>query len=409
MNGMDIIKTLREDVEIPDMVQKKADAAFASIYRDAENRKKGRAAAETKEERKRTLHRHTGKKIWIAIAAALLAIGTISAAADYIKRSKSLTEGMGVTDEQQVQMEEEHLSELVNQSCTFKGITVTALQSITDNYYTHIAFQVEGYKTEPGVQPDFGTVAVTIDGNDGWSGEAADEYFNFSGGFYNGLVPGEDGRIVNADGSPVQTDTQGNIIENYVMEDGSMEYQITLSNTHKKGFFINKPIHVELRDLGTVSRASYETVVDGIWTFDWTLSGSPQMRECEMNVPLGDSGATVIRAEISPISLGVEYEFPRQEVTETIWNQDGQEEEAVFDKEPPRLMGVRMKDGTMYPYIYLGPGSSGYMGESVSRYRTVFAIDRILDVNQVQGLLFAKENADGTGGVEDMYYIAPVG
>ena len=87
----------------------------------------------------------------------------------------------------------------------------------------------------------------------------------------------------------------------------------------------------------------------------------------------------------------------------------GQEEEAVFAKESPRLMGVRIKDGTMYPYIYLGPGSSGYMGESVSRYRTVFAIDRILDVDQVQGLLFAKENADGTGGVEDMYYIAPVG
>lgn len=35
----------------------------------------------------------------------------------------------------------------------------------------------------------------------------------------------------------------------------------------------------------------------------------------------------------------------------------GQEEEAVFAKESPRLMGVRIKDGTMYPYIYLGPGA----------------------------------------------------
>ncbi|WP_271824408.1 hypothetical protein [Enterocloster clostridioformis] len=35
----------------------------------------------------------------------------------------------------------------------------------------------------------------------------------------------------------------------------------------------------------------------------------------------------------------------------------GQEEEAVFVKEPPRLMGVCIKDGTMYPYIYLGPGA----------------------------------------------------
>ena len=35
----------------------------------------------------------------------------------------------------------------------------------------------------------------------------------------------------------------------------------------------------------------------------------------------------------------------------------GQEEEAVFVKELPRLMGVCIKDGTMYPYIYLGPGA----------------------------------------------------
>ena len=33
-----------------------------------------------------------------------------------------------------------------------------------------------------------------------------------------------------------------------------------------------------------------------------------------------------------------------------------QEEEAVFVKEPPRLMGVCIKDGTMYPYIYLVQG-----------------------------------------------------
>ena len=39
MNNKDIIKTLQEEVEIPDIVQKKADAAFAAIHREAENSK----------------------------------------------------------------------------------------------------------------------------------------------------------------------------------------------------------------------------------------------------------------------------------------------------------------------------------------------------------------------------------
>ena len=180
MNNKDIIKTLQEEVEIPDIVQKKADAAFAAIHREAENSKSVgpvvRLPADRRMEddrgqrgsrRKTGTHRHPGRKIWIAAAVAALAVGTITAVADYMKRSKSLTEGMQVTEQQQVQMQEKHLSAIVNRSCTDKGITVTAVDSITDNYYTHIAFRVEGYKVDVGTQPDFGTIKVTVDGKDG--------------------------------------------------------------------------------------------------------------------------------------------------------------------------------------------------------------------------------------------------
>ena len=47
-------------------------------------------------------------------------------------------------------------------------------------------------------------------------------------------------------------------------------------------------------------------------TFDFTLQGSDKVRTCKLSETLGDSGATVIEAEISPISLHVTYDMPLQ-------------------------------------------------------------------------------------------------
>ena len=69
-----------------------------------------------------------------------------------------------------------------------------------------------------------------------------------------------------------------------------------------------------------------------------------------------------------------------------------------------------MKDGTIYPNLYRGPGSSGYESESSSRFKNVFAIDRILEPSQVESLLFAKRPEEISGdSPEGMYYIVPLG
>ena len=46
----------------------------------------------------------------------------------------------------------------------------------------------------------------------------------------------------------------------------------------------------------------------------------------------------------------------------------GQEEEAVFAKESPRLMGVRIKDGTMYPLMQ--PTLNDLAGQIISNQST---------------------------------------
>lgn len=383
MSTHDAIDKLKMDVVIPDVVQNKVDITLDKI-----RGMKGEEYAEAKilpysTKQSRTVSKFPRKRIAAIAAIATLTIATVTVAAAYLNWSKSLSEGLQVPEEKKVQMEESRMSAFVEQTCTDQGITVTAVQSITDNYYTHIAFRVEGYQVEDGVQPDFETLKVTVGG---------DEEVNAIGNFYNGLVSDASGSIVNADGTPLERDEEGGFLEVYTMDDGSMEYQITLSNPHEKGYFINKPIHVEMNNLGTVSKAEYLNDIEGTWSFDWELQGSEEMKEYTLNAPLGDTGATVVRAEITPISLLVEYEVPRE-----------------VDLNQMDMPGVKMKDGTLYPFLYLGPGSMGYQSDDSDLYVAAFPIDRIIDADQVEGLVFIKSYPEDEEPLtEEHLYIVPV-
>lgn len=110
----------------------------------------------------------------------------------------------------------------------------------------------------------------------------------------------------------------------------------------------------------------------------------------------------VVGTEISPISMQADYRFPKQFVSE-------EGADTKFEKEPPQLMGVRLKDGTVYSKLSLGLGSAGYVSEESDLYRISFAVDRILDVNQVEALLFLKNTSKDRQTLnENDYYIVPL-
>ena len=89
MREEDIFEKLRQDVPIPETVQKKAEDAFASIKKDAQKRR-----VEGKMVVKRSSGRMPKKKIWILVAAAVLAFGTVTAgAAVYMQWSHGLVRG----------------------------------------------------------------------------------------------------------------------------------------------------------------------------------------------------------------------------------------------------------------------------------------------------------------------------
>lgn len=372
----DMLEILKRDVEIPEVVMKKAEGAFAKIQGEAKIQEKTKI---TPLSPKRTRKKIPAKRMFLVAAAVMLGAGGVTAgAAAYMRWSKTASEGMLASEETQKKMEETKLAVPVNKSDTQNGVTVTVSQTIVDSYYAHIIFKVEGYDAGEGKQPFFETDTVVVDGYDPWK-DPYDEkrHFGSGGDWYNGVTMGEDGRAVRiSDGKPL--DEIEDYQDNYKLEDGSYEYRLTLTHTADKDYFMGKPIHLELHNLGTAEKEDLTNVIDATWSFDWVLEGSPEKKEYDLNASIGDTGVTVKHVEISPISLNVTYDFPKK-----IYNKMDNSSGMLFFPD-----GVRLKDGTELKTIYLGPGTNGYISEN--EYFIAFPVDRILDTDEIDALLVRK-------------------
>ena len=124
-----------------------------------------------------------------------------------------------------------------------------------------------------------------------------------------------------------------------------------------------KPIHLELTGLGGLYLDGYRPNIEGTWSFDWNLERSDMVRICSPGTALGDTGAVVEKIEISPISAQVAYRFPRTKTKEKGYNDSGEEIDVELTEDPPELKGVKMKDGTIYSYLYGGPGRRGFSSD----------------------------------------------
>lgn len=367
-------KVLGQELEVPEAVEERLQTAYDQI------RKK--AVVQTKQSKKRYKKKYIRV---LAVSAAALCTITVCAATYFIWDNR-LTEKLQIDEEQQKVLEDTGMAVFSGVSCTDAGVTVTALQCITDQYYTHLNFKVEGYAPAEGTEPGFQEVLVSVDGNTD---------FNWNGSFYDGLVQGNDGMPIYADGEPLQYNEQGGIISRYTAEDGSLEYHMVLSNSAEKGFFIGKPIHVAFKNIGTMDKAECIPDLEGEWQLDWTLGGADTARSCELEVPLGDTGAIVRAIDLSSVSIRVLYDFPRIAHTEKIDIGNGQTFEHTSYEKAPEPIGVRFKDGSALFYIYGGPGTDGFVDETSESYINTFAFDRVIDAENVEAVLFVKEYPDG--------------
>lgn len=394
MNERNIFNVLKQDIEIPEIVQNKADIAFEQIMNE---QKANMPVPVPKKKRKR----YNRIKIAVAILVATTILGTVTVCAEiYKKWSKGLEKELHIEETDKIVAETTELVQFQNISVEDAGIKITAQQSLVDNYTAFLSFKVEGFDIEKYDEPGFGSVSVDVEG------ETVNAYYDF----YDNLIAGDHGGIVQSDGSEVPKDENGKMLISHIMEDGSLEYRILLMEFRgEKGSFFGKTIHVQFEDLGIITQKAgpVEIQLNGNWEFEWELQGSRSTYEKELHAELGDTGATVKHIELSPISLKVIYDFEKT-VTSYFISEYGEEYNIPIYSEPPRLLGVKLKDGRLLSGLNMGGGLDGFINEH--EYTICFMTDRILNVDEIEALLFKNDETFDTGVecTEDMFYVVNI-
>lgn len=376
---------LKSDVEIPEVVLKKTDDALAQIRESTKPVRKAK-----KESRFQGGFRYAQAA---AIACAVL-VGaggiTVTAAVVHHLWSRGMQGNLQATEEQQKDLAERGMVTQFDQSAaqeeglnlssmevTSEGIRVKPMELIADGHFVHAAFQVSGYDLADGEEPCFENVVVYT----GEDENAQDGWVNMGGGFYDGIVSNNNGEPVYEDGTPLASDETGNIVEHYKAADGTLEYVMTLYKTDPDESLLGQTLHVHFENLGTVEKTEFMNGIGGTWEFDIPVSGKDAAKSWELNTALKNANVTVLSAAISPISIRVDYEV--------IGELQVQED----DNGLPNVGGVVLKDGSRVLYLLNG-GQSGYQKDSDTHAYLLATFDRVIDVDQVQSLLFRLHAGD---------------
>lgn len=250
-----------------------------------------------------------------------------------------IKEKLQLTKAQEEELEETGAAESTGVSCTSQGITVTVLQSITDQNFSHLAFSVKGYSAETKEQPDFEQIIVKTDGKE----------VNVSGSFRN----------FGEEDEPV-----------YQKADGTMEYLMQIDSNEENGL-AGKKIQVILENLGTVNKqAEFVSGVKGTWTLDWKLAGTEKEERIVGQSDDRRYGYGSKTIEITPLSLTIHYDMPRKKITKQSYGDDGVTTWETYE-EPWFLYGFRMKDGTVRQMVFQSQ-EQGYDDETTEAlYSTI--------------------------------------
>lgn len=347
----------------------------------------------------------SGKKKLLFLLAATLIMGTMTAAAVYTRWSTTAQTRYNPSQDVKEQAQKSGLSVMLEEtkgkensdevlSVTDQGVTITAVQSIVDNYRAEITFRIEGFELPEGEEP-FAWPRVTVDGNRGFYGSQ-------TGGFYDGTTRNDKGEWVYAsDGSPVKFDDTkpfSPAILDYVADDGSLEYTHYISFLETDGRYFGKEIVFSFHSLDFQSdkkSLATEPRVEGNWELKWTLTGTSDSISVTPSVKIGDSDVILLDAQIGQKSIRARYQV------DDYW--EGWNELVTL---PQAVQGVRMKDGSEHR---CGASTSGFEDQDNMIYFTESDIyDAILDINQVESLMFHKGwelDANGNPTIQTFYYI----
>ncbi len=348
--------------------------------------------------------KHGGRKLMIVALAATMLLATLTGAAVFTRWSTTAQIRYNPSEDVKEQAEKSGLSVMLEEtkgeenpnevlSVTDQGITITAVQSIVDEYSADLTFKIEGFDLpedrDPAVWP-----VITIDGDPHF-------YTAMEGGFFDGTTRNDAGEWVYAStGEPVKSrdDEYQSVILDWVADDGSMEYTHHISFNETDGRYFGKEIEVKFSFIGVHAKkkaAPEEQLVKGDWTLRWTLKGTSDSITIEPNAKIGDSEVILLDAEIGQKTIYARYKL------DDYW--DGWNELVPM---PHEVYGVRMKDGSCYRCVATTTGFEDQ--ENMIYFTESSMIDAILDVNQVESLMFYKgreKDANGEPTIKTFWYI----
>lgn len=346
--------------------------------------------------------KHSRRKLVIIALAACLSLTMLTGAAVYTRWSTTAQTRYNPSQDVKEQAEKSGLSVMLEEtkgaanpnevlSVTDQGVTITAVQTIVDNYHAEIIFRIEGFDLPEDKLPATWPT-VTIDGDEHFGGSQ-------SGWFFEGTTRNEEGKLVYAsNGQPVQSDEDGNLILDYVADDGSLEYIYSISFEKTDGRYLGREIAFSFHSFDFQSdkpAGMPEPQVEGNWELKWTLTGTSDSISITPNAKIGDSDVILLDAEIGQKTIRARYQL------KDYW--EGWDEMEEF---PQALWGVRMKDGSEH---MCGGGTSGFEDQENMIYFTEWDIsDAILDISQVESLMFHKGwelDANGKPTIQTFYYI----
>lgn len=346
--------------------------------------------------------KHSRRKLVIIALAACLALTMLTGAAVFSRWSTTAQARYNPSQDVKEQAEKSGLSVMLEEtkgaanpnevlSVTDQGVTITAVQTIVDNYHAEIIFRIEGFDLPEDKLPATWPT-VTIDGDEHFGGSQ-------SGWFFEGTTRNEEGKLVYAsNGQPVQSDEDGNLILDYVADDGSLEYIYSISFEKTDGRYLGREIAFSFHSFDFQSdkpAGMPEPQVEGNWELKWTLTGTSDSISITPNAKIGDSDVILLDAEIGQKTIRARYQL------KDYW--EGWDEMEEF---PQALWGVRMKDGSEH---MCGGGTSGFENQENMIYFTESDIyDAILDIRQVESLMFHKGwelDANGKPTIQTFYYI----
>lgn len=358
-----------QEIELSEIVLKKTNQAFAMIKQeDIAYMKKAHSK---------------GKKMFKAQVAAIagiciLTVSSISViAAIHHYWGRGMNGNIQASDEQQQVLTEKNIAKVYSEepdspslAVTNNGVTIEPDTVIVDERFVYMSFRISGYSVAERMEPGFDMVNV-YQGDDP---EDESAWVNMSGTMYDGIIPDENGTPVYEDGTSIESYEDGSTISHYTDDNGNMEYIIQASVVDKNDSFLGKTMHVEFRNLGTLSKAAFTPAVDGEWSFEINLSDVSSSQNIKVGQNVEGTGFTMEDINISPISVNVNYSVSAAPAE----NED--------DLGIPEVKGVVLKDGTRIPYL-TNPGRLGYTDSSKSNAYQIAGFARVVDVDEIAALI----------------------